>query len=50
MKGAIMGAGISGLPCAITLEKNGIEPVIFEKRSRVRDSLLTPFMKINNKR
>jgi flavin-dependent dehydrogenase len=35
MKVAIMGAGISVLSCAITLEKNGIEPVIFEKRSRV---------------
>ncbi len=37
MKVAIMGAGISGLSCAITLEKNGIEPVIFEKRSKARD-------------
>lgn len=37
MKVAIMGAGISGLSCAITLEKNGMEPAIFEKRSRVGD-------------
>lgn len=37
MKVAIMGAGLSGLACAITLERNGIEPVIFEKRSRVGD-------------
>lgn len=34
---AIMGAGLSGLACAITLEKHGITPTIFEKRSRVGD-------------
>jgi flavin-dependent dehydrogenase len=34
---AIMGAGLSGLSCAITLEKNGIEPFIFEKRRTVGD-------------
>lgn len=34
---AIMGAGLSGLACALTLEKNGISPTIFEKRSRVGD-------------
>jgi flavin-dependent dehydrogenase len=34
---AIMGAGLSGLACAITLEKNGINPTIFEKRSQVGD-------------
>lgn len=37
MKVAIMGAGMSGLSCAITLEKHGIEPVIFEKRNTVGD-------------
>ncbi|MCZ8522564.1 MULTISPECIES: NAD(P)/FAD-dependent oxidoreductase [Paenibacillus] len=37
MKVAIMGAGLSGLACAITLEQHGIEPAIFEKRSRVGD-------------
>ncbi|MCI2255586.1 NAD(P)/FAD-dependent oxidoreductase [Domibacillus sp. PGB-M46] len=37
MNVAIMGAGLSGLACAITLEKNGIYPTIFEKRSRVGD-------------
>ncbi len=37
MKVAIMGAGLSGLSCAITLEKNGIHPVIFENRSKVGD-------------
>lgn len=37
MEIAIMGAGLSGLACAITLEKNGITPTIFEKRSRVGD-------------
>lgn len=34
---AIMGAGLSGLACAITLEKNGIMPTIFEKRNIVGD-------------
>jgi len=34
---AIMGAGLSGLACAITLEKHGITPSIFEKRSEVGD-------------
>ena len=37
MEIAIMGAGISGLACAITLEKNGITPIIFEKRDQVGD-------------
>lgn len=34
---AIMGAGLSGLSCAITLEKHGIKPMLFEKRNRVGD-------------
>lgn len=33
MEVAIIGAGISGLSCAITLEKHGVSPIIFEKRS-----------------
>jgi flavin-dependent dehydrogenase len=37
IKIAIMGAGLSGLSCAITLEQNGIYPVIFEKRRTVGD-------------
>jgi flavin-dependent dehydrogenase len=37
MKIAIMGAGLSGLACALTLEKHGIEPTIYERRSRVGD-------------
>ncbi|WP_411681353.1 NAD(P)-binding protein [Clostridium thailandense] len=37
MKVAIMGAGLSGLSCAITLEKNNIIPTIFEKRNCVGD-------------
>lgn len=40
VKVAIMGAGISGLSCAITLERNGITPTIFEKRSRVGDRFI----------
>ncbi|MFW6035672.1 MAG: NAD(P)/FAD-dependent oxidoreductase [Halanaerobiales bacterium] len=32
-----MGAGLSGLSCAITLEQNGIEPFIFEKSSETGD-------------
>lgn len=37
MNVAIMGAGISGLSCAITLEKYGVKPTIFEKRDCVGD-------------
>lgn len=37
MEVAIMGAGLSGLACAITLEKYGIKPTIFEKRNCVGD-------------
>ena len=32
-----MGAGLSGLSCAIYLEKQGIAPFIFEKRSQIGD-------------
>src|SRR5690554_5129490 len=32
-----MGAGLSGLACARILEKNGITPTIFEKRSELGD-------------
>lgn len=32
-----MGAGLSGLSCAITLEKHGIEPTIFEDRRQIGD-------------
>ncbi len=40
MEVAIIGAGISGLACAITLERYGIEPAIFEKRSCVGDRFI----------
>lgn len=32
-----MGAGLSGLACALTLEKNGIFPAVFEKRDQAGD-------------
>ncbi|MCM3470399.1 NAD(P)/FAD-dependent oxidoreductase [Brevibacillus borstelensis] len=37
MKVAIMGAGLSGLACAITLEKHGISPAVFEVSERLGD-------------
>ncbi|MBU9722835.1 NAD(P)/FAD-dependent oxidoreductase [Litchfieldia alkalitelluris] len=40
MKVAIMGAGLSGLSCAIMLERHGIQPTIFEKRSKVGDRFI----------
>lgn len=40
MKVAIMGAGLSGLTCAIMLERHGIYPTIFEKRDRVGDRFI----------
>ncbi|WP_334077809.1 NAD(P)/FAD-dependent oxidoreductase [Paenibacillus sanfengchensis] len=33
MKVAVMGAGLSGLACAIRLEQMGVSPTVFEKRS-----------------
>lgn len=39
MKAAIIGAGLSGLSCAIELERHGIKPVIFEKRAHVGEAL-----------
>jgi flavin-dependent dehydrogenase len=35
-----MGAGLSGLVCALILEENGIFPTIFEKRSQVGDRFI----------
>ena len=40
MKVAIMGAGLSGLSCALMLERAGVEPHIFEKRGRVNDRFI----------
>ncbi len=37
MKVAIIGAGTSGLSCAIELEKNGVYPTIFEKHDFLGD-------------
>lgn len=39
MKVAIIGAGLSGLACAFELEKHGVMPTIFEKKSQVGDAL-----------
>ena len=38
MKVAIVGAGLSGLSCAIELERHKIKPVIFEKRAHVGEA------------
>lgn len=46
MEVAIMGAGMSGLCCAITLERYGITPTIFEKRSRVGDRFINAEAKL----
>lgn len=39
MKVAIIGAGLSGLSCAIELERHKIKPVVFEKRAHVGEAL-----------
>ncbi len=39
LKVAIIGAGVSGLSCAIELERNNIKPVIFERRAHVGEAL-----------
>lgn len=36
---AIIGAGISGLACAVELKRNGITPVVFEKTGRLGGAL-----------
>lgn len=36
---AIIGAGIAGLACAYELEKNGVSPVIFERKENKSESL-----------
>lgn len=40
MKVAIMGAGVSGLSCAIELERHGVQPTIFESRSQIGDRFI----------
>jgi len=40
MKIAIIGAGLAGLSCAFELERNGITPVIFEKRSFIGENYM----------
>jgi flavin-dependent dehydrogenase len=51
MNVAIMGAGLSGLACAIILEQHGITPTIFEKRSQVGDRFINGeiFLSLLNK-
>src|SRR5690554_2475878 len=44
---AIMGAGLSGLACAITLEKHGITPSIYENRSEVGDRFVNGEVLLN---
>lgn len=39
MEVAIIGAGLSGLSCAIELERHGIKPVILEKRAHIGEAL-----------
>ncbi|MGI6585474.1 MAG: NAD(P)-binding protein [Lutisporaceae bacterium] len=39
MRVAIIGAGLSGLSCAIELEKHCIRPVIFEMRAHIGESI-----------
>lgn len=41
MEVAIMGAGLAGLACAVTLEKQGITPAVFEKRGEVGDRFVS---------
>ncbi len=36
-----MGAGLSGLACAITLEQHGVTPHVYENRSRVGDRFVS---------
>jgi len=40
MNVAIMGAGLSGLDCAIGLERHGVHPIISEKRSQAGDRFI----------
>jgi len=47
MKVAIMGAGLSGLVSAITLEKHGIVPTIFESRDDVGDRFINGEVLLN---
>lgn len=51
MRVAIIGAGISGLSCAIGLKRNGIIPTIFEKTGDIGDDpgyLIASFRLFNN--
>lgn len=47
MEVAIMGAGLSGLACALELERQGFQPVIFEQRDSVGDRFVNGEVLLN---
>lgn len=48
MNVAIIGTGLSGLSCALELEKHGITPVIFEKKDKIGDDILVSTVSLSN--
>lgn len=43
---AIIGAGLSGLTCAIVLKRNGIYPTVFEKKNHIGEVLDLPAIQL----